>query len=243
MIDYKSYPDNNLVELVAGGKITEADMTNAVTRLKADIQTHGKLRMLEEIRGFEGIDPTALWKDAQFGLAHVNDFSHVAIVADAAWMRTFAAAAGNLLSARVKAFELGQVEEARAWLLTAPELSEMPGLEYKSDGSNVVEILVEGKITAASFDNLLAQVEGDFQKHGKLRVLEEIRSFEGMDPIAFWKDLQYIKRVNDVTHAAIVADAKWMRTLTEAIRGIYPFEMKAFELSQIEEARTWLRTA
>lgn len=244
MIEYRNYPNNNIIELTVEGEITEADFASAIARIKTDIQNHGKLRMLEDIRSFEGIDPTALWQDAQFGLAHVNDFTHVAIIADAEWMRTFAAAAGNLLSARVKAFEPSQTEAARAWLLTAPDSAQLTGLEYKRhEDSNVVELVVEGKITAASFDDFVRQAEADFEKHGKLRILEEIRSFEGIDPIAFWHDLQYIRRINDVTHAAIVADAKWMRSLTEAIKGFYPFEVRAFERSQIEEARTWLKTA
>ena len=57
---------------------------------------HGKLRILEEIRSFEGIDPIALWKDVRFGLAHVNDFTHAAVVADAKWVRTFAEAINSV---------------------------------------------------------------------------------------------------------------------------------------------------
>ena len=83
MIEYRNNLDNNIVEICVEGKITEADMDQVVTQLKADIEKHGKLRILEEIRSFTGIDPIALWKDAQFGFAHVNDFTHAAVVADA----------------------------------------------------------------------------------------------------------------------------------------------------------------
>lgn len=244
MIEYKNNPNNNIVELMIEGKITEADFDRAIVQMKADIQKHGKLRLLEEIRSFEGIDPMTLWKDAQFGLSHVGDFTHVAVVADAEWVRTISAAADNLLSAKVKAFELAQIEAARAWLLTAPAPKLESGLEYRNnDDNNIVEIVVEGKITAADFDHLITKANADFEKHGKLRVLEEVRSFEGMGPIAFWQDLQQIQRINDVTHAAIVIDAKWMRTVAEAIKGLYPFELKVFELDQIEAARQWLITA
>ncbi|WP_228056965.1 STAS/SEC14 domain-containing protein [Tychonema sp. LEGE 07203] len=58
--------------------------------MKADIEKHGKLRLLEEIRSFEGIDPITLWKDAQFRLNHVADFTYAAVVAGAEWiLRTF----------------------------------------------------------------------------------------------------------------------------------------------------------
>lgn len=116
MIEYRNNPDNNIVEISVQGKVTEADLDQVTSQLKADIDQHGKLRILEQIHNFEGIDPIALWKDAQFGLAHVNDFTHAAVVADAKWMRTFAEAVGSVLSAKVKAFESSQIEQAQEWL-------------------------------------------------------------------------------------------------------------------------------
>lgn len=244
MIEYKNNSDNNLIELAVEGRLTEADFDGAIAQMKADIAKHGKLRLLEELRSFEGMDPIALWKDARFGLTHVGDFTHVAVVAEAEWVRTISAAANNILSAKVRAFEPSQIEEARAWLLTAPDSIEVSGMEYRSnEDSNIVEIIVEGKITKADFDRLLEKVDTDFAKHGKLRVLEDIRSFEGIDPMALWQDFRQIRRINDVTHAAIVVDAKWLRTVAEAISGLYPFEMKVFERSQIEAARTWLKNS
>lgn len=244
MIEYKNNSDNNIVEIIVEGKITEADFDQVVSQMKADIEKHGKLRMLEEIRSFEGIDPITLWKDARFGLAHVNDFTHVAVIVEQAWMRTWSQAVDNVLSAKVKAFEPSQIDAAREWLANAPEPSQDSKFEYRNNpNNNIVEITIEGKITEADFDHLLNQAKSDFKKHGKLRILEEVRSFEGIDPMALWKDIQMIPYVKDVTHAAIVADAKWMRTMAEAVSAVIPAEIKAFELSQIQEAREWLLNA
>ncbi len=80
MIEYRNNTDNNIVEITVEGKITEADFDQVITQLKADIEKHGKLRILEEIRSFTGIDPIVLWKDAKLGFAHVNDFTHAAVV-------------------------------------------------------------------------------------------------------------------------------------------------------------------
>jgi hypothetical protein len=123
MIEYRNNPNNNIVELTVEGKITEADFDRVVAQMKADIEKHGKLRILEEIRSFEGLDPITIWKDAQFGLTHLGDFTHAAVVADAKWIRTISAALGNILSAKVKAFEPSQLEEARVWLANAALLN------------------------------------------------------------------------------------------------------------------------
>lgn len=116
MIEYRNNPDNNIVEITVEGKVTEVYFDEVIAELKGDIEKHGKLRILEEIRSFSGIDPIALWKDAKFGFAHVNDFTHAAVVADAQWMRTIAEALGSVLSAEIKAFEASEIEAAREWL-------------------------------------------------------------------------------------------------------------------------------
>ena len=248
IIEYKNYPDNNIAEISVAGKITEADFDRVSSQMKADINKHGKLRLLEVFHSFGGIDPITLWKDAKFGLAHLNDFTHVAIVAEPTWLQTIAGAVGNLLSAKVKAFEGSQIETARAWLLNAPESNQDSKFEYKSSAdNNIVELVIEGKIQESDFDRVLDRMKTDMQKHGKIKVLEDVRSFEGADLMDFWKDLKASPLVNDITHVAIVADAKWMRTIAEAVGTILSAEVKAFERclrlasqSQIETARKWL---
>ncbi|MBE9047676.1 STAS/SEC14 domain-containing protein [Pleurocapsales cyanobacterium LEGE 10410] len=135
------------------------------------------------------------------------------------------------------------MEQAREWLANAPESSPDSKLEYRNNpDNNIVEITIEGKIVEADFDRLIEQAQADFKKHGKLRILEEVRSFEGIDPMTLWKDLKFgLPHLNDITHIAIVTDKKWMRTYAEAISNVISAEIKAFELSQIETAREWLK--
>jgi SpoIIAA-like len=119
MIEYKNNPNNNIVEIIVEGVITEKDFDQVISQFKVDIAKHGKLRILEEIRHFDGIDPLALWKDLRFGFTHLNDFTHAALVADTKWMRTITEAFGSVMSAEVKAFEPSQIDEARNWLSNA----------------------------------------------------------------------------------------------------------------------------
>ena len=244
MISYKNHPDSNVAEMAIEGKVTAADFEQVTTQMTADIKKYGKLRLLEEIRDFEGMDLMTLWKDAQFGLKHVNDFSHVAVVADAEWVRTIATAAGNVLSAEVKAFDLSSIDAARNWLITASDENLESGLQYnRAENSPVVEIVIEGKITAADMQSVIKEVETDLAKYEKIRVLEDIRDFKGVDPMALWIDLKQVSKIRKISHAAIIADAKWVKTVAEAIGGLYPFEMKVYERSQIAEARAWLAAA
>lgn len=245
MIEYRNNSDNNIVEITIEGKITEADFDQVVAQIKADLEKHGQLRILEEVRSFEGIDPMALWKDVKFGLAHIKDFTHAAVVADAKWIQTWTQALDSFLPAKVKAFETSQIEQAREWLVNAPETNQDSKLEYRNNpDNNIIEITIEGKITEVDFDQLIPKAQADFKKHGKLRILEEVRSFEGIDPMALWKDFKFgLPHINDITHVAIVTDTKWMRTYSTAVDSILAAEVRAFELSEIEVAREWLANA
>lgn len=241
MIEYKNYADSNIVEISVQGYVTEADFDTAIAQFKDDFERHGKLRVLEEIQSFEGLDPITLWKDIRFGLAHVNKITHAAVVADAKWMRTFAEATNSVLTAKIKAFEPSQVEAARIWLSAVPNPSQVSAIEYRSsDESNIVEVVIEGKITTADFNQLISLSKADITKHGKLKVLEEIRSFEGIEPMALWQDLQQVALAEHFTHAAIVTDVKWIQTLAAASDAIFPMKIKVFSPFQLEEARTWL---
>ena len=68
MIEYKNNSSNNIVEISVEGKITEADFDRVSSQMKADINKHGKLRLLETFHSFEGIDPITLWKDRRVRL-------------------------------------------------------------------------------------------------------------------------------------------------------------------------------
>lgn len=91
-------------------------LVSSLIAIKANINEHGELRLLEEVRHFEGVDPITLLKDILFGLSPVNDFTHAAVVSDARWIATYTDAIDNLLFTKVKAFESAEIEDARGWL-------------------------------------------------------------------------------------------------------------------------------
>lgn len=56
-------------------------------------------------------------------------------------------------------------------------------LTYRSiPNGNIVEIRVDGPITAESLEQLAAKIKTDIKKNGNIRILEELQSFEGIDP-------------------------------------------------------------
>jgi hypothetical protein len=121
MIEYTRNSDNNIVKIIISGKITEDDFDRVIAQFKVDLGRHRKLRILEEVRQLEGIDPLAFWKDIRFGFAHLHDFTHAALVADTQWLRTITGAFINIfpIDVKVKVFEASQIDEAQNWLVNA----------------------------------------------------------------------------------------------------------------------------
>jgi hypothetical protein len=108
-------------------------------------------------------------------------------------------------------------------------------------GSRVVEITLEGKLTDADFRQAIERLRADIEQNGKTRVLERIEHFTGMEPAALWTDLRLgWPLAQKITKAAVVADAAWIRKLTELGRVLTRAEVRTFRPDQLEEARSWI---
>jgi hypothetical protein len=116
-------------------------------------------------------------------------------------------------------------------------------IEYREDaGTNLVEIVVNGRVSKAEFDDVAARLEAAIARHGKLRVLEVVRSFGGIDPAAFWADLKFaLRHLNDFSRCAVVGDKGWIETLTRGADKLIACELRHFPPARIDAARAWLR--
>jgi hypothetical protein len=116
MIEYREIPDSDLVEIELDGAIDRPAFDRIAGQLEAAIKRHGKLRLLEVVKSFSGIDPGTLIEDIKFSFRHLNAFSRVAVVTDLAWLKPLATVAGTLAPAEVKVFPLAEIGTARQWL-------------------------------------------------------------------------------------------------------------------------------
>jgi hypothetical protein len=116
VLDFREDAGDDLVEVVVDGRVSKAEFDAIATRLEAAIARHGKLRVLEVVRSFGGIDPSAFWADLKFGLRHLNHFSRCAVVSDRRWIEVFAKGVDKLIACEIRHFPPEQIDAARAWL-------------------------------------------------------------------------------------------------------------------------------
>jgi hypothetical protein len=107
--------------------------------------------------------------------------------------------------------------------------------------SPVVEIRLEGRLTEPDLRATMERLEGDIARNGKTRVLERIEHFTGMEPAALWTDIRMgMPLVGKIERAAVVADAAWIRAVTDLSRVFIHAEVKTFRPDELDAARTWI---
>ncbi|GEP10051.1 STAS/SEC14 domain-containing protein [Methylobacterium gnaphalii] len=119
MLTYEKKPKSSFAEIVVDGKITDDEMNKVMAAMKADLDSGTKLKLLEDIRTFEGMEPAAFFKDPRFGISMMKGVSHVALVTDAQWLKMVAETFSFVSPTQIKVFERAKIDEARAWLNAA----------------------------------------------------------------------------------------------------------------------------
>lgn len=105
-----------LVELTVSGTVTAQEIEDVCDRMERDAAAAGSLKVLENVAGFTGIGPAAIWADLRKAWPLAKRVSHVAIVADQAWIRAAAGFGGLFTGATIRSFQPAELDEARAWL-------------------------------------------------------------------------------------------------------------------------------
>jgi hypothetical protein len=108
--------------------------------------------------------------------------------------------------------------------------------------TNIVEMTVDGGISAVEFDDIVGKIEAAIEKHGNVRLLKHIRSLGAVPVSKFWDDIRFAcENLKRFSRAAVVADQKWIEVVTKMAKPFISAEVRYFNESEIEQARDWLR--
>src|SRR3972149_1885971 len=116
MLRYKEYDNAQAVEIELSGRISVEEFNAVAERLEAFMGRHGRIRVLEIVKDFEGMDASAFWHDIKFSLRHLKDFSRVAIVANPDTHHLWSSLVAPFMAFEVEHFAPGEEEAARDWL-------------------------------------------------------------------------------------------------------------------------------
>jgi hypothetical protein len=105
-----------LLEVRVTGKLTKEAYQKLVPAVDAQIKQHGKLHILFVMRDFHGWTADAMWEDLKFDLKHWKDIERLALVGDKKWEKGMAIFCKPFTKARIRYFDMAQLEEAHQWL-------------------------------------------------------------------------------------------------------------------------------
>jgi hypothetical protein len=98
------------------GKLHDEDYKLFVPVVEAAMKAQGKVRLLAQFEDFHGWDLHALWDDTKFATRHCADVERVALVGDKHWEKWMAAVCKPFTMARIKYFDVKDLEFAWQWL-------------------------------------------------------------------------------------------------------------------------------
>ena len=98
------------------GKLHDEDYKHFVPLVDEAIARDGKVRVLAQFHDFKGWDMHALWDDIKFSTTHCTKIERIALVGEKAWEKWMAAVCKPFTMAKIKYFDVAEVEAAKAWL-------------------------------------------------------------------------------------------------------------------------------
>jgi hypothetical protein len=108
----KDLPDN-VVGIVAKGRVTNEECANILWPVMEDSLKHDKVRLYYEIGSRF---PGAAWEDLRIGIEHIPQWERVAVVTDVGWVRHTVNALRFLMTSEVRVFTTFQAAEGLAWV-------------------------------------------------------------------------------------------------------------------------------
>jgi len=105
----------------------------------------------------------------------------------------------------------------------------------------VLTIRASGKLTAEDYHQFVPYTEQLINKHGKIRVLFDMREFHGWSLGALWEDIKFdLKHFKDIERLAMIGDCKWERWMAAFCRPFTSAEIRYYDQSEADQASPWI---
>lgn len=239
MIEILPTSETDQLEFRLSGHIAQAEYESAlVPAVEAALAQHDRIRVLVILdAGFTGLDMGAAWADTKMGLSHWRGFDRVAVVTESGWIRVGTRAMAALFPCPVQVFSGTEVAAARVWLRAALGSIAVAGL-----GGNAVCVSFHGKLAPEFYDDLAAALDAQIKDHGAMRLLLDLRDFDGWQGLsALGAHLKLARgHVSDMQRIAVVADSAWVHMAERVIGGVVTAETKFFSADAFEAAKAWV---
>lgn len=239
MIDVEHTGEHGIVEIRMTAPVTDRDYTEAlVPAIDAAIAQGDRVRLLAVVEaGFSDFTLGAMLQDARTGLKHWRGFDRVALVTDNSAIKTAAAAFSVFLPCPVARFTMAELEDARRWLRES-----LGTIQQEEIGDGILHVSLRGKLDGAAYENDLEDINRFMAQHDKVRLLIDLRDFDGWQGLGALRDHFELVRGHAprVERAAVVGDAGWQEMAVGIGKRAFGLEARHFATGEFDAAKAWL---
>lgn len=115
-------------------------------------------------------------------------------------------------------------------------------IELEENGVRIVILTFTGKVDKADYELFVPQLEGLLKEEKPVRILVELRDFQGWTVGALWEDTKFgTKHFNDIDRLAVVGDRRWEKGLAAFIKPFTTADVRYFDISEKTAAENWLK--
>lgn len=239
MIEHLADRPEGTLEFRITGQLTAQDYETVLTPvIERALAQHDRLKLLIILdESYEGFDLGAAWEDARLGLKHWSGFSRAALVTDKDWLQTMAKAMAFMMPCPVKAFDLDELDEARLWLSESLGAVHMAAL-----GGTALHVQLLGRLDPEAYATADADMDAFVAKNGGLRVLLDMREFDGWQGLSALREhLSLVREHRKIPdRVAVVMDDDWVKLARPVMASFVSADVKTFAEDDFEAAKTWV---
>lgn len=239
MIEIEHTGDHGILEIRMKPPVTDSDYTETLMpAIDAAIARGDRVRVLAIVEaGITDFTLGAMLQDARSGLKHWRGFDRAAVVTDNKALKTAVSAFSVFLPCPVGKFAMSEVEDARRWLRES-----LGSIQQEEIGEGILHIRLRGKLDSAAYENDLEDLNRYMARHDKLRLLIDLRDFDGWQGLGALKDHFDLVRGHaaKVERAAVVGTAGWQEMAVGIGKRAFGLNARHFDGDAFDEARAWL---
>jgi hypothetical protein len=108
--------EGKLIRLNADDHFSREEFAQMLPAVEQTIETHGKARLLLDVRDLKGMTPDEVWHSLKLSERHLNNVERAAIIGDEGWERWLEELGDDFEHAEVRVFTAEAAAQAESWL-------------------------------------------------------------------------------------------------------------------------------
>lgn len=243
-------PDH-VIAIHLSDKLTGDDIKKYKLILDEKLTHHDQLSIVVDFTGLSDLNADALVEGTKADLEllrHIEQFTRFAFISDKEWPQAVIGFMSAIIpTVEMKVFPPDESDEAMKWAseLTKAPKSQAPAFRFlPTSKDNVFAFEIDGVILAKEIPEVIKRFETFLERHEKVRLLNRIKHFGGIDPAVFMQSglvSMKLAAMQKVERYAIVGAPGWMRKIIETVNPAFAdMDIRTFPEDQENEAWDWL---